>query len=151
MSDVFFSVIVVFFVASFAISQASKAIKKSSASAGKTAKAVPSTQDAGAAAPVPAAEAVNAAAPLRSTMLESNNPGFVSLEGRVAETDWHEAKMTGEGTDPCHDEMYVVPLADHENPKHAESSKEAREWARAVVMAEILKRPSARRWSARGR
>ncbi|MBR4501553.1 MAG: hypothetical protein IKP22_06630 [Clostridia bacterium] len=147
MSDVFFSVVVVFLVAFFAISQAKNAIKKSTASAGKTAKAVPSTQDASDAAPAPAA----AAAPIRPTTLKSYTPGFVSLEDQASETDWHEAEMTGEGKDPCHDEMYAGPIEDHENTKHAESPKEAREWARAVIMAEILKRPSERRWGARGR
>ena len=145
MPDVFFSVIVVFLAAFFVISRVQKAIKNSAATAGKPAKAGPDVQSAGPAAPEPAA------APLRPTTLESDHPGFVSLEERAAQTDWHEAEMTGEGTDPCHDEMYAVPFEVHGNPKYAETAKEAREWARAVVMAEILKRPSERRWRGHGR
>lgn len=74
---------------------------------------------------------------------------FVTMEGRAEETRWHEAVMGEEGTDSCHDEMYADIHAEEPAANHADAEL-AREWAKAVVMAEILKRPSERRWSARG-
>ncbi len=85
-------------------------------------------------------------APLRQTIA----PRFESLEDRAEETVWHETAMSGEGTDPCHKDMFDFTPA-----PHAEAGEErpqgSREWARAVVMAEVLKRPSERRRSVHGR
>ncbi|MBR6707831.1 MAG: hypothetical protein IKI84_14310 [Clostridia bacterium] len=156
MSDVFFFAIILFGVAFFAVKEAKKTMKKQAESAGKPAKPVPSTQGAAAAYPAPDTPASGpaapaAAAPLRPSTLASYTPGFVSLEGQAAETDWHDAVMTGEGTDPCHDEMYAVSSVNHGDQIHAQRSEETREWAKAVVMAEIMKRPAERRWGVRGR
>lgn len=155
MWDAFFFVVILIMVTVFAVNEAKKAMRKKTGSAGRPAGTVPSTQDANAASPAPASPAPAAspaaAAPLRHASLADYTSRFVSLEGRADETDWHDAVMTGEGTDPCHDEMYPAPSVEHFNPKHAEKTEEAREWAKAVVMAEILKRPAERRWNARGR
>ena len=75
---------------------------------------------------------------------------FSSMEGLAEETKWHDAEMSGEGSDPCHEEMYPDPHAPQIRKEH-EETQDAREWARAVVMAEILQRPCDRRLKARGR
>lgn len=150
MPEAVFFVIIFAAVAFFSVAEAKKTLRKNTNSAGKPAKAVPSTQSAPDAAPASAPSAP-AAAPLQSAPFVKYEPGFVSLEGRAPETEWHDAAMSGEGTDPCHDEMFAVFAGDHEKPKPTEKTEEAREWAKAVVMAEILKRPSERRWGVRGR
>ncbi len=73
----------------------------------------------------------------------SSPAGFVSMEDKAPKTRWHPTEMTGEGTDPCHEDMYEAPV--HRPEEKDRGTEEAREWARAVVMAEILKRPSERR------
>ena len=77
-------------------------------------------------------------------------PGFVSMEGKAEETRWHDTVMGEEGEDPCHDEMFTAMNTVGSEIKNG-NSETAREWAHAVIMAEILKRPSERRWNARGR
>lgn len=149
--DAYFFVIILAIVTIVAVNEAKKSMRKKADSVGKPARPVPSTQDANAASPAPVFQAPAADAQTRPALLASYTPGFVSLEGQASETDWHDAVMTGEGTDPCHDEMYASPSMDHGEHLQAQRPEEAREWAKAVVMAEIMKRPAERRWSARGR
>lgn len=152
MSDVFFFLIILAGVTVFAVEEAKKSMRKKSDSAGNPARAVPSTQNANAASPSPASPTPDAGAPRRSESLAAYTPGFMSMEGQAEETDWNQTVMAREGTDPCHDGMYAEPYSEnHEKPVHPERHEEAREWAKAVVMAEILKRPAERRWNARGR
>ena len=151
MSDAFFFAIILIVVASIAVSKTKNTMKKNASPVRKHAEAAPSAQTANPPSPAPAAVIPNTDAQARPASLERYSPGFVSMENQAIETDWHDAVMTGEGTDPCHDEMYIAPAVDHDKPQHTEITEEAREWARAVVMAEIMKRPSERRWGARGR
>ncbi len=123
--------------------------------AGKSARARKRAMEGTGKAPAPQAKAPPAeeAKPVfvKTPEKTEGRPGFISMEDRSKETQWHETRMTGEGTDPCHDEMYADPST---APHHAGTdggSEEAREWARAVVMAEILKRPSERRRCRSGR